>query len=138
MAKKCFIVAVATLCLSLFVIMLAVKAFQQAEPKDTIILKGSPLGGVRFEHKLHAEPRAVECETCHHLSRPEKAASAPQESCSNCHTKPAKAPMKTAIRAAFHSLRADAGTCIDCHKAENTKGKNAPVKCMDCHKKANV
>ena len=46
--------------------------------------------------------------------------------------------MKTKLQAAFHNPTAQAGLCIDCHKAENAKGKKAPVKCADCHKKENV
>lgn len=46
--------------------------------------------------------------------------------------------MKTKLQAAFHNPTATAGLCIDCHKAEDAKGKKAPVKCADCHKKENV
>ncbi len=38
-------------------------------------------------------------------------------------------------QAAFHNATATAGICIDGHKAENAKGKTAPVKCLECHKK---
>lgn len=117
---------------------LAVPASAQVQPKDTYILKGSPLGGVKFEHKLHQERAGTKCDTCHHASKPEKALKAPQESCLDCHTKPAAAGMKTALQAAFHNPTAQAGTCIDCHKAENAKGKKAPVVCLNCHKKENV
>lgn len=80
-----------------------------AAPKDVIVLTGSPLGGVRFEHKLHATRAGSNCETCHHPSGPEK----------------------------LHEPMAQSGTCIDCHKSENAKGKKAPVNCMDCHKQEN-
>lgn len=111
----------------------------QAKAKDTIILaKGkSPLGGVKFEHKLH-ETRDAKCETCHHASKPEMPAKAAQQACSDCHTTPAKAPMKTNYQGAFHKPTGQAGNCIDCHKASNAKGSKAPVKCVDCHKKTNV
>ena len=111
--------------------------YRKAVPKDVIILKGSPLGGVRFEHKLHVARAGNNCATCHHPSRPEKPASAPQQACSDCHTNAATAPMKTKHQAAFHNPTAQSGTCIDCHKAENAKGKKAPLTCMECHKQEN-
>ena len=106
-------------------------------PKDIMVLTGSPLGGVRFEHKLHVTRAGNNCATCHHPSRPEKAASAPQQACSDCHTKVAAAPMKTKHQAAFHDPMAQSGLCIDCHKADKAKPKKAPLGCMDCHKKEN-
>jgi class III cytochrome C family protein len=111
---------------------------QKALPKDVVILRGSALGAVKFEHKLHAQTRAAKCETCHHTSRREKPNTALQQACSDCHTKVAVSPMKTKLQAAFHNPTAAAGTCIDCHKAEAAKGKVAPVKCMGCHKKEKV
>jgi hypothetical protein len=105
-------------------------------PKDVVILKAS-LGGVQFHHKVHVEERKVPCETCHHLSRPEKTATAPQQACRACHTTVAALPMKTKLQAAFHNPMATQGTCVDCHKAQNAQGKKAPVKCLDCHKKEN-
>jgi class III cytochrome C family protein len=102
--------------------------------KDVVLLNAS-LGTVRFEHKKHSEGRKIACETCHHASRPEHPAMASQEACSTCHTPTATPPMKTKLQAAFHNPTATAGTCIDCHKAENAKGKTAPVKCLGCHKK---
>jgi hypothetical protein len=115
--------------------------FSQAkQPKETVILKGAPIGGVKFEHKLHEGYAEKKCETCHHASKPEKANTAPQQACFDCHATPAKAPMKTNRQAAFHNPLGKAGTCIDCHLAQNAKGKKAPVgpKCMDCHKKENI
>ena len=112
-------------------------AAKAAVPKDVIVLTGSPLGGVRFEHKLHATRAGNNCATCHHPSRPEKPASVPQQACSNCHLKKAAAPMKTIYQGAFHNPVAQSGTCIDCHRSENAKGKKAPVNCMDCHKQEN-
>ena len=110
---------------------------KNAVAKDVIVLTGSPLGGVRLQHKLHAARAGNDCAKCHHPSRPEKPASAPQQACSNCHMAKAAAPMKTIYQGAFHNPVAQAGTCIDCHKAENAKGKKAPVGCMDCHKQEN-
>lgn len=117
---------------------LARLAYAETQPKDVVILKGSPMGGVKFEHKLHSTARGIKCETCHHPSKPEKALKAPQEACSDCHTKPATPPLKTDRPRAFHKPMATGGTCIDCHKAENAKGKKAPTKCLECHKKTNV
>ncbi len=108
------------------------------QPPTTVILKAKPLGGVKFEHKLHVARADNKCETCHHPSKPEKPATAPQQACSDCHTQPAAPPMKTSLQGAFHNPTATAGTCINCHKVENAKGKKAPVRCMDCHKKTNV
>jgi Class III cytochrome C family len=105
---------------------------------ETVTLTGSPMGGVKFPHKQHAVELKIKCDTCHHASKPEKPLTSPQEACTDCHTKTATPPMKTKLQAAFHNPTAQAGLCIDCHKAENAKGKKAPVKCADCHKKENV
>jgi hypothetical protein len=105
--------------------------------KEFVVLTGAPLGGVRLAHTLHVERAGNACTRCHHASRPEKPATAPQQACADCHTKVAAAPMKTKYQAAFHNPTAQSGTCIDCHKAENAKGKHAPVKCTECHKKEN-
>jgi hypothetical protein len=111
--------------------------FSQEKGPDTVILTGSPMGGVKFEHKLHSVDRGIKCETCHHASKPEKPLTKPQQKCTDCHTKTAEAPMKTKLQAAFHDPMAKKGTCIDCHLAENAKGKKAPTKCPECHKKEN-
>jgi len=116
----------------------AAAATKKVLPKDVVILKGAPMGGVKFEHKLHSQVRNIKCETCHHASKPEKPATFPQQACSVCHTSAAVTPMKTKLQAAFHTPTATAGTCIDCHKAQNANGKTAPVKCLDCHKKLNT
>jgi hypothetical protein len=107
---------------------------------DTVVLKGAPMGGVKFPHKAHAVDQKIKCDTCHHASKPEKPLTSPQQACTDCHTKTATAPMKTKLQAAFHNPMAQAGLCIDCHKAEIAKGKKAPApgKCADCHKKENV
>jgi serine/threonine-protein kinase len=111
--------------------------------QDTIILKGSPMGGVKFEHQNHLDRMgagaAKNCETCHHASKPEKVNTSPQQSCQSCHTRQVNPPMKTNAAGAFHkNAMASSGVCVDCHKTENAKGRNAPVKCMDCHKKENT
>ena len=109
-----------------------------AAPKDLAILRGATIGAVKFEHKLHAERAGNKCETCHHASRPEKPSKAAQQSCLDCHTKALQPGMKTGLPAAFHNAVAKAGTCIDCHKTENSQGKKSPTKCLDCHKKENT
>jgi hypothetical protein len=111
---------------------------QAAKEPDTVVLTGSPMGGVKFSHKGHTKDQAVKCPTCHHPSKPEKALKSEHEKCTDCHSKTATAPMKTPTRGAFHDAMAKKGTCIDCHLTENAKGKKAPTKCADCHKKENV
>jgi hypothetical protein len=129
--------------LSLFVVagFASVAAAQAAKEPGTVILKGSPMGGVKFDHKAHAHDRGAKCETCHHPSKPEKPAKAAQQRCQDCHTTPAVAPMKTKTQAAFHDPMAKKGVCIDCH-VQATAKKSAkgpvPTKCADCHKKENT
>lgn len=114
------------------------QAADQAKPADVMILKGSPLGAVKFTHKVHAETNAAnKCDACHHASKPEKPATAAQQACRDCHTKPPSPGMKTATQAAFHNPMAKSGTCIDCHLKSNAAGKAAPVACAKCHSKAN-
>lgn len=137
MTNKRLLVVLTALFGLVFAVALSTLA-DQPKPKDTYILKGAPMGGVKFDHKLHTESRAPKCETCHHASKPEKPLTAAQQACTGCHTKTATPPMKTKVQAAFHNPVAQAGTCIDCHKAENAKGKKAPTKCLDCHKKENI
>jgi hypothetical protein len=108
------------------------------QAKDTYILKGAPMGGVKFDHKAHQAAADKKCDTCHHASKPEKPSKAAQEACQDCHTTPAVAPMKTKTQAAFHDPMAKKGICIDCHVKQNAAGKKAPTKCTDCHKKENA
>lgn len=113
----------------------------QAKAKEpaTVILKGSPMGGVKFDHAAHAKTHAAgKCETCHHASKPEMPHKTENQKCQDCHTKAVKPPMKTNTQAAFHAPMAKSGTCITCHQAQNAKGKKAPTKCTECHKKENV
>ncbi|MEW5982739.1 MAG: cytochrome c3 family protein [Acidobacteriota bacterium] len=108
---------------------------------DVTILKGSPMGGVKFLHAAHVKTIGdAKCDTCHHASKPEKPMKAKQEKCQDCHTKTAAAPMKTKAQAAFHDALATKGLCIDCHVKEAAAGKKVPAakKCMDCHKKENT
>jgi hypothetical protein len=104
----------------------------------TVILKGSSLGGVKFDHAAHQKVVGDKCDTCHHVSKPEKALKTKQEKCQNCHTTAATAPMKTKAQAAFHDPMAKKGTCVDCHLKATGKKVPASAKCLDCHKKENV
>ena len=113
-------------------------AQEKKAPPDTIILKGNPMGGVKFLHTAHSKDRNVKFETCHHPAKTEKPATAAQQACSDCHAKTAAAPMKTNYKSAFHDAMAKKGICIDCHLKENAGGKKAPTKCTECHQKANV
>lgn len=113
------------------------KAPRPAGVKDVIILGGSPLGGVKFEHQLHVERDTGQCVVCHHASRPEKPETKPNQACRDCHTKPLPAGMKTTKQAAFHRSSGQAGLCIDCHKQANAKGGKSPLKCVECHLKQN-
>jgi hypothetical protein len=101
---------------------------EEKAPAAPIVLKGAPMGGVKFEHSKHT---AVKCET-------EKPLASAHQKCTDCHTKAATAPMKTKMQAAFHNPTGQAGVCIDCHKKEAAAGKaTAPTKCAQCHQKAN-
>jgi hypothetical protein len=118
-------------------LMLYGSAFAQTAPTAPIVLKGAPMGAVRFDHTAHLKV-AGKCEVCHHASKPQKPLKAPQEACTDCHTNPATPPVTTKLQAAFHNSTATSGLCIDCHKTENGNGKAAPAKCVDCHKKTNL
>ncbi len=113
-------------------------AVAQNAPKDTYILKGAPMGGVKFDHKAHVAAADKKCETCHHASKPEKPMKAAQEPCQDCHTPTPTPPMKTKTQAAFHDPTAKKGICIDCHTKAAAAGKKVPTKCTDCHKKENA
>ena len=111
--------------------------FAQAEKAPgVVILKGAPMGGVKFDHAKHAKAVGDKCDTCHHASKAEMPAKTAHQKCTDCHTKVAAAPMKTKLQAAFHDPMAKKGLCIDCHAKD--EAKKAPVKCADCHKKENV
>ena len=112
--------------------------YAQAKPSNVVILKGNPMGGVKFNHPEHQKAAENKCETCHHASKAEKPMKAKQENCQDCHTKTATPPMKTSTKLAFHDNMAKSGICIDCHVKQNAAGKKAPTKCNECHKKENV
>jgi Class III cytochrome C family len=122
----------------LFAAGIVLQAAQAPKVPGPVILKGAPMGGVRLDHKIHQEA-GVKCDSCHHASNPIMPMKAANQKCSDCHTKAAKAPMKTRYQAAFHDPMAKTGTCVTCHTDAVKKGnKKAPTKCADCHKKENV
>ncbi len=133
MKRSAIVLSLAVLC------MFSLAAVVQAQVKapGVVILKGNPMGGVKFDHAAHQKLVGDKCDTCHHASKPEKPAKAPQEKCQNCHTKVATPPMKTTAKLAFHDNLAKSGTCINCHAKEAAAGKKIPLKCADCHKKEN-
>jgi hypothetical protein len=128
--------------LSVFAFAVAVSGLALAQEKapTVVVLKGAPLGGVKFDHAKHSKLEGVKCDTCHHASKPEKPSKTAHESCQTCHTKAATAPMKTNTQGAFHVAMAKGGLCIDCHVKAIAAGKKAPAagKCAECHKKENI
>src|SRR5271167_4068817 len=102
----------------------------QEAPPAPIPLKGPTMGTVMFPHSAHTRV-AGKCEVCHHASKPEKPLKAPQEDCTDCHTKPPTPPVTIGLEAVFHDPTATNGLCITCHKTENSHGKAAPVLCAD-------
>ncbi len=133
MKQAVVVLAIAIICMSGLVV--AVQA--QGKAPGVVILKGNPMGGVKFDHAAHVKLAGDKCETCHHAAKPQKAPKAAQENCQDCHTKTVAAPMKTTAKLAFHDNMAKSGTCISCHTKEAAAGKKAPTKCTECHKKAN-
>ncbi len=117
---------------------LSVTMHAQAKPPGVVILKGNPMGGVKFDHTAHQKAAENKCATCHHASKAEKPMKGAQENCQDCHTKTPTPPMKTPTKLAFHDAMAKKGICIDCHVKQNAAGKHAPTKCNECHKKENV
>jgi hypothetical protein len=109
-------------------------ARSQEAPSSPVPLKGPTMGAVGFPHSAHTRV-AGKCELCHHPSNPDKPLKAPQEACTDCHTKPPTPPVTVGLETAFHNSTATAGLCINCHKTENSHGKAAPVQCADCHMK---
>ena len=126
--------AIAIICM--FGLIGAVEAQEKAP--GIVILKGNPLGGVKFDHAAHVKLVADKCETCHHASKPEKALKTAHENCQTCHTKTVAAPMKTTSKLAFHDNLGKKGVCIECHTKGAAAGKKAPLKCVECHVKSNV
>lgn len=111
---------------------------QAPKVPDSVILKGAPIGGVKFDHAAHVKTNKVACTTCHHPTMKEKPSKTANQKCNDCHTKVAAAPMKTNYRDAFHNATAKTGLCVGCHGEQNAKGKKAPIKCNECHKKEHV
>lgn len=116
--------------------LMTVGAALQLPPQAPIVLKGAPMGAVKFAHVAHLKV-AGKCDICHHASKPLKPLSSPQQACTDCHTRPPTPPVVTGLPAAFHNAAATAGLCIDCHRRQNAAGKAAPTKCEECHQKDN-
>jgi hypothetical protein len=112
-------------------------ASAQVKAPETIIIKGNPMGAVKFPHLAHTKMAGVTCQTCHHPSKPQHPAKVAEEACSDCHTKVATPPMTTTFAMAFHAPMYKSGLCVDCHKKEAAAGKPAPTTCTKCHQKAN-
>lgn len=138
MARSTYRTLILSLAAGLAVAIAAPRMTAQTKQPDTVVLKGAPMGGVKFNHTAHVKFVGTKCETCHHASKAEKPLKEKQQKCSDCHTKTVEAPMKTNVRGAFHDAMAKKGTCVDCHLTEGPKGKKTPAKCPDCHKKENV
>ena len=136
--KKLFYVALALFALALVVNPIVTMA--QEKVPTTTILKGAPMGGVKFDHTAHVKAAGgdAKCDTCHHASKPEKANTAAHQKCQDCHAKVAAAPMKTKAQAAFHDPMAKKGLCVDCHVKNAAAVKKPPSKCPECHKKENA
>lgn len=111
--------------LAVTVLMFVTFGFAQEKAPGTVVLKGAPMGGVKFDHAAHA--KTAKCADCHHASKPEKALASPHQKCQDCHTSKVAAPIKTDAKTAFHT------NCIECHK----KAAKGPQKCTECHQKAN-
>jgi len=109
----------------------------QGKAPGVVIIKGNPMGAVKFDHPGHAKAAGDKCDVCHHPSRPEMPLKYDNQKCLDCHTRTVKLPMKTTSKLAFHNATGKTGTCIDCHIKEQGSGKKPPLKCAECHKKEN-
>jgi hypothetical protein len=123
--------------LATLLLSVAIAIAQQPKPPDVVVLKGAPMGAVKFEHTKHVS-NGFKCDSCHHASKPEKPSTDRFQKCSTCHTKIATAPMKTKYQAAFHDPAATKGLCIDCHKTDAKAKDKALTKCAGCHRKENT
>ncbi|HYE24664.1 MAG TPA: cytochrome c3 family protein [Clostridia bacterium] len=119
--KKAFVVI-----LGLTVILFATMLFAGETAPGTVILKGAPMGGVKFDHPAHV--KVAKCADCHHANKAEKPLATPHQKCQDCHTSKVVAPVKSDAKTALHA------NCIDCHK----KVAKGPTKCTECHQKGNV
>ena len=107
---------------------LTVAAHDLTIPADKEIIEfDTKLGTVTFLHKMHADLKATECDTCHHMLKPEDET---VKACHECHgSKDGEAPK---VKTAFHS------TCIGCHEYTVAHGEEAgpqKKKCKLCHVK---
>ena len=111
--------------------------WRRGAPQGPIILKGAPMGAVKFDHTSHLKV-AGKCDVCHHASKPAKPLKSPQEACTDCHTRPATPPVTTNLQGGVPQSHRDGGYFASiATREQNASGKAAPVKCADCHQKAN-
>lgn len=117
--------------------LVAMAVLAQEKAPGVVIIKGNPMGAVKFDHTAHAKAAGDKCDICHHPSRPEMPLQRDNQKCLDCHTRTVKLPMKTTSKLAFHNATAKTGLCIGCHMKEMESGKKPPLKCAECHKKEN-
>jgi hypothetical protein len=103
-------------------------AEELAIPADKEVIQfDTKLGTVSFLHKMHADLKVTQCNTCHHSLQPGDTSVKP---CHACHgDKDAAAPK---VKTVFHS------TCIGCHEytvAHGDKAGPEQKKCKLCHVK---
>ncbi len=123
--------------LTLGVLLLCVGLYaQEKKAPATITIKGqgATMAPVTFNHATHE--KLAKCDACHHASKAAMPLKAPQQACTDCHTKAGSEKVTTKLQAAFHNPTAKAGLCIDCHSKQAAAGKKTPKTCNDCHKKA--
>ena len=114
--------------LGCLVLMLCGNVLAQTAPTAPIVLKGAPMGAVKFDHTAHLKV-AGKCEVCHHASKPQKPLKVPQEACTDCHTDQTN-------YASF--------SCINCHEhtQSQTDSEHSGVRnyvysspaCYSCHR----
>jgi len=130
--------AVSSVAILLTIGLVAMAVHAQIKTPEVVILKGNPMGSVKYDHLAHDKRAGGEkCDTCHHPSRPEMPLKTATQKCQECHTRTVKLPMKTTSKLAFHNATAKTGVCIGCHMKELEAGMKPPLKCMECHKKEN-
>jgi hypothetical protein len=59
----------------------------EEEAPEVVILKGNPMGGVKFDRAAHAEQVGDNGQTCPHRSRLGKALESEHRKCADCHKK---------------------------------------------------
>lgn len=117
------------------VLLMLVAAFAWAEadqppiPDDQAVLNfESRLGTVTFNHALHAQLRANDCETCHHTHE----AGEPFQPCSNCHTDKTTTVEGVEVPKDSKAMHL---RCKGCHEytVKELHQPGGPTKCKLCH-----